>query len=257
MTSGLFQAQTENLRAGQHSRPSNELIQPQHTPPCDRATQFGPIDADPRDLFVIDADELQQYGQWTKSKARMIRRDAPKDEILIFVHGYCGLPHSTRSGCAVVHRPTSRPYNASDGHLLAFCLESCGPTGELHPASEERAHLRAAIAALEHADLADEGWLRVTVASCSFTLVNGITNKITDWQQQGWRHVISGEPVENRDMWERLLALVNKYASEGVEVRFWLVGKHLNKGARKEAKKVSKTGKTRKAYTTRSANGSR
>jgi ribonuclease HI len=115
--------------------------------------------------------------------------------------------------------------------------------------------LRAAIAALEHTDLVDEGWCRITVVSHNAPLIDGTTGHIADWQKQNWREVASGEPIKNRDLWERLLDLVNEYASEGVQVRFWLVGHISNKEARKEARKVSKRGQTRKKYTRFPANG--
>ena len=72
-------------------------------------------------------------------------------------------------------------------NLLTFCVETYGPTNELHSPSILRAELRAAIAALEHTDLADEGWSRITVASHSYDLVEGITKHIAGWQQQDKR----------------------------------------------------------------------
>ena len=178
----------------------------------------------------------------------MIRRDAPKNEILMYVSGHAQLEHSTRMGCAVVTGPKSSADYATDGRLLTFCVETHGPTKELHSPSILRAELRAAIAALEHTDLADEGWSRITVATHSYDLVEGITKHIAGWQQQNWGVVTAGGPITSRDMWETLLSIINRYASRGVEVRFWRVPKDLNREARKEARKISERGHTRTEY---------
>ncbi len=45
-----------------------------------------------------------------------------------------------------------------------------------------------------------------------------------NWQKNGWK-TSQKKPVENRDLWERLLGLM-----EGQELRFYLVKGHLNLG---------------------------
>jgi hypothetical protein len=49
--------------------------------------------------------------------------------------------------------------------------------------------------------------------------------------------------------------LINVYASQKVEVRFWLIGQDLNKEARKEAKKAYKKGQARERYHAFTAGG--
>lgn len=88
--------------------------------------------------------------------SRMVRFEAPEDEILIYTDGSC-LDRNNfvdtsirRAGCAVVFG-TKRPRWGPSMHSRAimFALEKYGPTGEFYPPTSNRAELRAAIAALE------------------------------------------------------------------------------------------------------------
>jgi len=97
-------------------------------------------------------------------------------------------------------------------------------------------------------DWVDEGWKRVTVASNSAELVYGITCGIATWQERRWRER-NGYAIENRELWEKLLFLVNELASQGVEARFWLIDRKLNKDSRVQARKAQRQGLSKKAYT--------
>lgn len=60
---------------------------------------------------------------------------------------------------------------------------------------------------------------RITIISDSQLLVNGMTKWHPNWQAKDWRKA-NGKPVENRDLWEKLLALV-----DGRDVRWeWVRG---------------------------------
>jgi hypothetical protein len=52
--------------------------------------------AKPRDLFVHDARELDRYiSPYARRPARMVRYDAPEDEILIYTSASCLDQHTT------------------------------------------------------------------------------------------------------------------------------------------------------------------
>lgn len=56
--------------------------------------------------------------------------------------------------------------------------------------------------------------------------------------QRDWR-TSTGNPVANRDPWEKLLSQVNLYAHWGCQVRFWLIRRALNTCADAAAKKAA------------------
>ncbi|SEM33763.1 ribonuclease HI [Roseovarius azorensis] len=60
---------------------------------------------------------------------------------------------------------------------------------------------------------------QITVFSDSQLLVRGMTEWLPNWQKNGWRNS-SGKPVENRDLWEALVA-----TCAGLNVRWtWVRG---------------------------------
>ncbi len=73
--------------------------------------------------------------------------------------------------------------------------------------TNQRMELRAAIEGLA----AVEGRRRVALHSDSAYLVNCFRDKwYVRWQQNGWRNV-QRKPVENRDLWEALIALAARH----------------------------------------------
>lgn len=59
---------------------------------------------------------------------------------------------------------------------------------------------------------------QLTIYTDSSYVLNGITKWIRDWQKQGWM-TKNKEPVLNQDLWQDLLALVNKYEDEQINWR--------------------------------------
>jgi len=89
--------------------------------------------------------------------------------------------------------------------------EICG--GEA-ATTNQRMELQAAIAALEHL----KEPCHVMLHSDSAYLVNAFLQRWLDkWQQNGWQNS-QKRPVENRDLWERLLTLAAKHKVEWVKV---------------------------------------
>jgi len=80
--------------------------------------------------------------------------------------------------------------------------------------TNQRMELQAAIAALEQL----KEPCHALVHSDSAYLVNAFRQRWLDkWQQNGWQNS-QKRPVENRDLWERLLSLTAKHQVEWVKV---------------------------------------
>ncbi|MHB8086086.1 MAG: ribonuclease H family protein, partial [Dehalococcoidia bacterium] len=79
--------------------------------------------------------------------------------------------------------------------------------GELNT-TNQRMELTACIKALE---MIKSPGHHIEVYTDSAYLVNCILRKwYLTWQKNGWKNA-NRQPVENRDLWERLLALLSKY----------------------------------------------
>src|SRR5690606_32655273 len=75
--------------------------------------------------------------------------------------------------------------------------------------------MRAALESLK----ALKGPSRVRVHSDSAYLVNAFNEGwITNWQRNGWR-TSSKKPVENRDLWEMLIAEATRHKVEWIKVK--------------------------------------
>lgn len=88
------------------------------------------------------------------------------------------------------------------------------------------------------------------MASDSAYVVGGIAEHIATWKQRDWRNS-DAKPVVHKDLWEKLLAAVDKNAWQGVETRFWRIGRDLNRYAdvAAEANAAAKNGRIREQYT--------
>lgn len=178
--------------------------------------------------------------------SRMVRLEDPEDEILVYTDGSCLDQNSfvdnsiRRAGCAVIFG-TKRPRWDPNMHSRAFmfALEQHGPTGEFYPPTSNRAELRAAIAALECREWSGEGWSKVVIATDSAYVVEGITYWVLKWREQDFQ-TKPGKPVKNRDLWERLLQLVNEHCYRSVLVCFMRIPRHCNEEADKFAKEAAK-----------------
>ncbi|KAF7945200.1 hypothetical protein EAE96_009979 [Botrytis aclada] len=170
---------------------------------------------------------------------RFIRNTNPR-EILIFADGSClsnGLDGS-RAGCGFVISPH---------YKFGFRLENSGPTGEPHPQTSNCAELRAVVAALEYRVWQGDSygaWTRLIVATDSEYVVLGVSQRINDWIQRGWR-TNTGSQVLNQDLWKRLIYIIKKAArplralvhSHGIAVAFWKIPREWNGEADAEARR--------------------
>ncbi len=113
--------------------------------------------------------------------------------------------------------------NPGPGGWGAIIVTPDGTVTELGGGSphttNNKMELSGAIAALEQtADLPGP----LTIYTDSTYLIHGITQWVWGWRRNGWRTAAGGEVI-NRELWERLFALVSARGSRGVEWR-WVRG---------------------------------
>ncbi len=100
-------------------------------------------------------------------------------------------------------------YNAHERELV----------GRYRQTTNTRMELRAAIAALEVLTRP----CRVELYTDSSYLRDGITKWIVSWQRRGWR-TSANQPVKNQDLWQRLLAAVERHQPGGGVTWHWTKG---------------------------------
>ena len=129
--------------------------------------------------------------------------------MLMYIDGACsndGTPQA-RAGYGVKWGPHRNHFSRLEG------------TG---PETSNRAELRAAIVALGLRVWSGEGFDKVVLACDSEYVVKGISEWVPEWKSNGWQ-TSQQTQVENRDLWEALLAALREQDDEGVLVRFWLI----------------------------------
>jgi ribonuclease HI len=96
--------------------------------------------------------------------------------------------------------------NPGSGGWAAIVIDGATTTehsGAVADTTNNRMELTGALMGLRAAPRADE----LHVHTDSQYLINGITRWVHGWQKNGWK-TSTGKPVENRDLWEALAALV-------------------------------------------------
>ncbi|KAI9656475.1 MAG: hypothetical protein M1821_004682 [Bathelium mastoideum] len=174
---------------------------------------------------------------------RFTRISNPR-EFLIYTDGSCignGMENAA-AGCAFVFRPETSismiPTRTSSDHATHtmklhsrgdcyFRLEARGPNGEAAEQTSNRAELRATIADLQFRLWTNEGFQRLVIATDSSYVVEGCTQWIKRWRQNGWI-TATGKPVKNRDLWEEMVKEVDRWSEKGMEVQLWLIPRSLN-----------------------------
>ncbi|MCJ1484876.1 hypothetical protein MMC06_005049 [Schaereria dolodes] len=179
----------------------------------------------PRDLYAFN------YPYCGNSLRYLSRLD--HKEMLIFTDGSClaNSQQSARAGCAFVFGPPGD--NQSN---CFFRLELIGPYGDELPQTNNRAELRAAIAALQFKNWWNEGVDRIVIATDSGYVVAGITTWIHEWKQNGW-FASNGYAVKNKDLWWLLHDEVQRFCSHGCQVLFWQIPRDFNAEADQLAKR--------------------
>jgi ribonuclease HI len=124
--------------------------------------------------------------------------------VTIYTDGACsGNPGP--GGWAAVLRYEDRNRSLHERVLVGYEAETTNNRMELTAVVEALAALKERVSAAVHTDSAyvanafEEGW-------------------ITGWQRRGWR-TADRQPVKNRDLWERLLALTARHDVRFVKVK--------------------------------------
>lgn len=124
----------------------------------------------------------------------LLARLSPRDRVIIYTDGACfGNPGPGGWAAILIDGPTEREIFGAE------------------PAStNQRMELTAAIEGLR----ALEGRRRAALYSDSAYVVNCFRDRWYDrWRRNGWRNA-QGKPVDNRDLWETLLALSERHEVE-------------------------------------------
>lgn len=116
-------------------------------------------------------------------------------------------------------------------------LEMYGPYGEPGAQTNNRAELRAVLAALEVRPWWEEGCETLVIATDSTYVTEGATNWVRMWLNNNWE-TSTGAPVMNRDFWLAVLEEVKRLADQGVQVQFWKIDRVHNQVADTLAKEA-------------------
>ncbi|KAI1263611.1 ribonuclease H-like domain-containing protein [Xylariaceae sp. FL1019] len=159
------------------------------------------------------------------------------DSLVVAVDGACpsnGSGRAVMSSCGV-------SFNYDSAHNLAFRL----PDTDGYAHTNQRAELSAALAGIEASvpfivnggqgdcsECFEPCRVRhLVIKSDSAYLVNGITQYIAKWQENGWK-TATGTDVKNQELWRKLYILVSTLnIYKGVAIDFWHVPRALNKDA--------------------------
>jgi len=106
-------------------------------------------------------------------------------------------------------------------------IERRGPTGMVMPETQDRAHIRAAIAALQYRHWTGEGFRRLVIATNNEALVSGMTEWLPHWERTSWRNW-RDEKVRDQDLWKELIKVLAAWREKGLEVSFWLISEREN-----------------------------
>ncbi|RSM20655.1 hypothetical protein CDV31_000341 [Fusarium ambrosium] len=166
---------------------------------------------------------------------RFINRNNP-DEFLILTDGTClGNGHpDARAGWAFVFKPET----ICKSGTVSGRLEYYGPFGDHYAQTNNRAELRAVLAALRFCYWPHDGFTTLVVATDSQYVAKGATEWGYGWVQNGWRSS-NGEGVKNRDLWEALYGEFERLDEAGVKVEFWRIPREMNEVADRAAKQAA------------------
>lgn len=143
-------------------------------------------------------------------------------ELLIYTDGACLFNgrDGARAGCGVVFGPESHS-------RFCFRLENRGPTYAIGRQASNRAELRAVVAVLQFRVWCGEGFSKLVIATDSSYVVEGATEWMRRWRENGWL-TARGTPVQNRDLWEELRNSLAGTQEGQLQLWFWLIPRSWN-----------------------------
>ncbi|KAI1213244.1 ribonuclease H-like domain-containing protein [Annulohypoxylon truncatum] len=118
-------------------------------------------------------------------------------------------------------------FNNSPTGTYSSGLEKKGVDGQVYAHTNNRAELRAIIAALHFRTWWGEGWERIVMVTDSEYVSKGGTEWLRSWAGRNWR-TSGGKQVANQDLWKALSEVLGSYAKSGCEVSFWTVPRNYN-----------------------------
>ncbi|KAJ7612724.1 ribonuclease H-like domain-containing protein [Roridomyces roridus] len=163
-------------------------------------------------------------------RRRFVPALSPLKTMLIYTDGAC--PSNGQDGARGTF---GFVYHSAQGGAVSGAMEQKGPDGQIHQHTNNRAELRAVLAALRFRGWWGEGWSRLVIVTDSEYVGKGSTEWMRSWARRGWR-TSGGGPVANRDLWEALSEKLGEYAAGGCEVSFRIVPRKWNELADKAAK---------------------
>lgn len=147
----------------------------------------------------------------------------PNNAVIVYTDGGC------------IGNPGPGAYAA----ILRYGTHEKELVGRYQQTTNNRMEMRAAIAALE----ALTRPCRVDIYTDSSYLRDGITKWIFGWQKNGWK-TGDKKPVKNQDLWQRLLAALNRHKSAGGVEWHWTkghAGDEINERADKLANQAARS----------------
>lgn len=186
----------------------------------------------PTSLFLPRLNDRVRHPQ-----PRFIHRGHP-DSFLIYTDGSClsNGRGDARAGCAFFFEPALPDHTSS---TVSFRLENEGPTGEMHRQTSNRAELRAVIAASRFLPWHLEGFTTLVIATDSEYVVNGATDWVSSWCQNGWT-ASNGHRILNEDLWRCLFGEVERWHDLGLRIEFWRIPREWNDIADRAARNAAR-----------------
>ncbi|KAH7180007.1 uncharacterized protein B0J16DRAFT_348042 [Fusarium flagelliforme] len=164
-----------------------------------------------------------------------------KNRLLLYVDGTC--TDNGRGGWAV----SLGCHPDLPNSVIYGRLKTLGPFGHSKPATTNRAHLRAVIAALRLSNWKEEGFDSITIATSSTYVVSKATTRLKKWVSNEWK-TLSGGDVEDKDMWELFLGEVERWNDENVRVRLLSIPRNVNAHARLAAEEAARTQQNKEMF---------
>lgn len=181
----------------------------------------------PASLFQ---EALTENGQ-----TRFVNRQNPP-QFLIYTDGACGDNGrlGARTGWAFVYGPCNNSDSARGQSIMGERLENKGPYDDRYPQTNNRAELRAVIAALSYRPwghemaMSSRRFNTLVIATDSEIVAKGATEWARRWISRGWRKP-NGDDVMNKDLWICLLGQIERlYDQTGMRVKFWRIPREWN-----------------------------
>jgi ribonuclease HI len=196
---------------GEVERSENSVV------PIPEIVEFEPFESIQNPVYLFPTKQIiAAAGQ------RFVHRDNGC-QMLIFIAGVAVTNirgHHPDAGCAFV-------FGGYRQHgTISFRLENEGPTGAAQPPTENRAALRAVIAALQSRDWASEGFKEIVFATDN-AIVPYDAGQLWRYKNSGWCHRRgttwdTPREVHNIDLWKHLLKVANEMRND-LNIKFWYI----------------------------------